>query len=318
MVTVHIVRRTTGTIRTGAIHRAVGTSFSTSAPEKKNFFLRLLGYYSDETTCLRNAEAVFQSCANQASRKPWLGRGRIPHEFRPKHALLMTHVWLVHQRLLLGESSGGSGGGGGEDSDPSVVSTKALQEAVFDRLWEDTTMRIRSMGIAELMVNKSLGDVQKYSFPLLVAYDQAMGKGSEEERNDHLGATVWRNVWMGDKFITVEHCMEMAYYVQQQRTILAATDSLAVAEGRIAWGDVPSWNGIKSVVDVPSHAAGSAEAAAASGAGGASTDGSGGGEAEEEEEGEWREALANTGKTYYWNVRTRETRWDKPQSELRK
>ena len=58
---------------------------------------------------------------------------------------------------------------------------------------------------------------------------------------------------------------------------------------------VPTWKGVKSVVS----------------AGGADEEVEEG-EAKEEAESEWREALANTGRTYYWNVRTRETRWDKP------
>jgi hypothetical protein len=37
-------------------------------------------------------------------------------------------------------------------------------------------------------------------------------------------------------------------------------------------------------------------------------------EKEEEELGEWREALDVTGKKYYWNVNTRESRWEKPDS----
>ena len=60
---------------------------------------------------------------------------------------------------------------------------------------------------------------------------------------------------------------------------------------------VPSWKGVKSVV---------------------ATEGADGDEAvddAEETESEWREALANTGKTYFWNVRTRETRWDAPPVE---
>lgn len=229
---------------------------------------------------MRHADVVFQSCANQASRKAWLSRGRVPNEFRPRHALLMTHLWMVHRRLMAeGESS------------------KQVQEAVFDKLWEDTSHRIRSTGIAELMVNKSLGDVQKYSFPLLVAYDQALAQPSPEEQADHLGAAVWRNIWVADPVMTVEHCMEMARYIRKQQSMLDATDASAVMEGRIPWSDVPSWKGIRSVV------AGSDDDAAAS------EDEDDG----EDEESEWRSALANTGKTYYWNVKTRETSWDKPE-----
>jgi len=39
-------------------------------------------------------------------------------------------------------------------------------------------------------VNKSLGEVQKYSFPQLVALDQAVAKVDPAERSDLLGATV--------------------------------------------------------------------------------------------------------------------------------
>lgn len=262
---------------------------------EKNWFLKLIGYYGEESTRLRQADSIFQSCANQSSRKAWMskGRGRVPDEFRPKHALLMTHIWLVHRRLD-GEGEG----------------AKDLQEALFDRLWEDTSHRIRATGISELMVNKSLGDVQKYSVPLLLQLDQAMAKPhagrigaspDEDEQADHLGAAVWRNVWLGSRAMTVEHCMEMAAYLQRAQGLLAATEAQAVTEGRIDWGAVPSWKGVKSVVD------GGAEVA------GALANGQVEEKEEEEEEGEWREALANTGKKYFWNVNTRETRWEKPE-----
>ena len=33
---------------------------------------------------------------------------------------------------------------------------------------------------------------------------------------------------------------------------------------------------------------------------------------EEEQESDWREEFAPTGKRHYWNVKTRESRWEKP------
>ena len=195
--------------------------------EKRNWLLGMLGYYGEESTRIRNAEALLQSCENQAARKAWYGRGRVPSEFRPKHAMLMTHVWLVHKRLM---------GGGGDSK-----SNKLLQEALFDELWENTQLRIRNMGINELMVNKNLGDVQKYSFPMLLSFDQAVAEADPEERLDHLGAAAWRNIWLADRKLTVEHCMEMAAYIERAQAMLEKTDVEAVKEGRIAWENVPSW-----------------------------------------------------------------------------
>lgn len=158
-----------------------------------------------------------------------------------------------------------------------------------------------------------MGDVQKYSVPLLLQLDQAMTKATsssaagavvsadEDAQADHLAAAVWRNVWLGSKNLTVEHCMELAAYLQRAKLLLAAADDQAVREGRIEWGEVPSWRDVKSVFVDSSGAAGSVEA------GGAESVPS------EEEESDWREALANTGKAYYWNVKTRETRWEKPE-----
>ena len=79
-------------------HAAAGTADAGGG--RKNWMLNLLGYYGEESTRLRNAEALFQSCVDQASKKSWLARGRVANEFRPRHALLLTHIWLVHKRLL--------------------------------------------------------------------------------------------------------------------------------------------------------------------------------------------------------------------------
>ena len=89
-----------------------------------------------------------------------------------------------------------------------------------------------------------------------------------------------------------------ARYVETNLDALYATPTEAILEGRIAWGELPKW-GI---------AAATAGSPATDGAVGAtSTD-----EEADEELGEWRKALTEAGKVYWWNVRTRESRWDDP------
>ena len=206
----------------------VASSVAAAPAEKHNWLLRMLGYYGEESTRIRNAEAIFQSCSNQSNRKAWYGRGQVSKDFRPKHAMIMTHIWLVYRRL---------------DSDAmgNEKANKLLQEAVFDLVWEDTQFRIRNVVSNELLLNKNLKEVQKYTFPMLYSFDQALAATEEEKRLDHLGAALWRNVWGADRKMTVEHCMEMAKYIQTSRAVLEATDIAAVTEGRIPWGEIPSW-----------------------------------------------------------------------------
>ena len=44
--------------------------------------------------------------------------GLVGSEFRPKHTVLMAHIWMVHRRLI---SEGKEG--------------KLIQECLFDELW---------------------------------------------------------------------------------------------------------------------------------------------------------------------------------------
>lgn len=61
--------------------------------------------------------------------------GMVNDDFRSKHALRVLHVWLLRSRLIKIETTG-------------IV----LDEALFDEFWEDTSNRIRSLGVSEMMV----------------------------------------------------------------------------------------------------------------------------------------------------------------------
>ncbi len=56
-------------------------------------------------------------------------------DFRSKHCLQVLHVWMLHRRLM---SLGKDG--------------IALDEALYDELWEDASNRIRALGVGEMMV----------------------------------------------------------------------------------------------------------------------------------------------------------------------
>jgi len=89
--------------------------------------------------------------------------------------LLSLHVWIIHRRLIHHPSSGSYG--------------KLLQESLFDRLWEDTLVRIRAQNLAELTVNSHLNNVQKYTFAGCMSLDhsQTFEEGGEEKKLDELG-----------------------------------------------------------------------------------------------------------------------------------
>lgn len=62
----------------------------------------------------------------------------ISQDFRSRHMLLVLHVWLLHRRLK---------GSPGQEAPPSRRKQAMLvQEALFDELWENTTIRIRQAG----------------------------------------------------------------------------------------------------------------------------------------------------------------------------
>ena len=106
--------------------------------------------------------------------------GQISSEFRSKHTVLMTHVWMVHKRLV--------------KEGPQGLKT---QECMFDELWEDTCSRLRALGINELSINKYLEEVQSYSFKYCVELDEAINRETEEEVMHEIGGALWRNAYVG-------------------------------------------------------------------------------------------------------------------------
>ena len=193
----------------------------------------------DGKTTMGSARALFFNCKNQADNPFWYSRGRIGKDFRGRHTMLMTHIWMIHKRLIAADMG---------------TQGKQIQECLFDELWEDTSNRIRGVGINELSVNKYLKEVQGYSFKYVIELDQAVSllkktstektvgdiviPTSEEDKlllvKDEIAGALWRSAFMRRDEIEVEHVLEMADYVYNEHRSMMGISQEAVLEGNMA------------------------------------------------------------------------------------
>ena len=188
--------------------------------KKRNWLLKLVGYYSDESTYMRQSSAMYRSCVYQISDSNIYTELGIEDSFYFRHSLIILHVWLVHQRLRsIGEE---------------VDVQKDLQEQLFDRVWEDTVKRVRTLGVQELSVNKYVRDTQTFSFGAAVAYDHGLANDDHE-----LGSSLFRNLFAGREEIEDEKVLAMVEYVRSQVEHLAAIPSDDIVSGKIDWLPMP-------------------------------------------------------------------------------
>ena len=222
---------------------------------------------------LAGANSLLFNCKDVADHHSWYNEGLIGEEFRSKHHLIMLHCWLVHKRLIVEGSRG-----------------KTVQEAMFDELWEDTSNRIRGVGVNELSVNKHLKEVQGSSFRYCLELDEALTKEHNDEILEEVGGALWRYNFVRNDDVEVDHVMAMAEYVFREYESLQSVGDTAICEGRIQFGELPEWPGASVRVDGSGMYA----------------------EGKAPDAGEWKQAISNDGRVYWWNTQTRESRWTLP------
>mgnify|MGYP000548392384 CR=1 FL=1 len=230
-------------------------------------FDRVLSVFGNSRPVLAGAISLLDNCKNVADIPTWYREGLIKREFRSKHHLIMLHCWLIHKRLISEEGG------------------KVVQEAMFDELWEDTSNRIRNVGVNELSINKHLKDVQGYSFRYCIELDEALTKETPDEVKEEIGGALWRFNFLRDDDVEADHVMKMADYVYREHESLKDVSLAAMCEGRVAFGRPPRW-------DTTTTSSSSMSSVV--------------------EDGEWKRAITNEGKEYFWNSTTRESRWTLP------
>ncbi|TYZ63119.1 hypothetical protein PybrP1_008202 [[Pythium] brassicae (nom. inval.)] len=238
--------------------------------ERWGWLLRLLGFMNEDDRLFRTSTRLFQSCANQTARPEFYRALHLRPDFRAQQALLMVHVWLVHRRLALEGTDG-----------------KVMQELVFDRLWEETVVRIRYLNVSELTVNKHLAEVQQVGFNACIAYDRGL-----KESPAAFQSAIAKHLLENETPTGLRVASTMAEYMKRELRNLEKVEAKFVLEGTVPWG---------------SHPAPAADAPPAEDASTYTLIG--------QQVGNWRTALDNRGKLYYWNMTTRFSVWDRPAAD---
>lgn len=214
--------------------------------------------------------------------------------------MLTMHVWFLHRRLIRDEGTrltGGEGAAKPEESNASAALSREtsllIQEELFDLLWNDARCRIRAEGVAELMVNKNLKDVQQLTFQHCTHLDHVFEEyaGDAEKRVEELAYAMWIHVLNRDKEANGDVVKRLAAYAEYEfQNIIFFLPDHYFAEGRIGWGSMPDFSGMKNNEGKtqPSEVTGN-----------------------ELPEG-WIQALTDAGDVYYWDTTTDKTQWEKP------
>uniref|UniRef100_A0A7S4JLH5 WW domain-containing protein n=1 Tax=Odontella aurita TaxID=265563 RepID=A0A7S4JLH5_9STRA len=243
----------------------------------------------------------FHAARRRSEESAWYAPGHIPPTFRNKHAMLTMHVWFLHRRLIRDEGTGIAGGegdsavaeGSGSSSALSKDSSLLIQEELFDLLWNDARCRIRAEGVPELMVNKNLKDVQQLSFQYCTHLDHVFEEhaGDAAKRVEELAYAMWIHVLNRDHETSDDLIKRLATYAEYEfQNILFLLPERYFAEGRVGWGCLPDFAGMKDKTGkvLPFNTP-----------------------AKELPEG-WIQTLTDAGDAYYWDTETNKTQWEKP------
>jgi cytochrome b pre-mRNA-processing protein 3 len=213
----------------------------------------------------------------------WYGPGRIERDFRPRHAMLTLHLWLVHKRLLADQYDKNS--------------ALAVDEELFCCFWDNTSNRLRQSGVHELAVNKMLKQVQQYTFMHLTHYDHTYTDYLDRpyDRLQELRKLVWMHIFVRQPSMekAYDHLDRIAWYIDANyRNIMHEWPDEYYRESRVKWVDLPDFTNLKDadgviLPDAPVHPDDVAPAP-------------------------WIVNVTSRGVRYYWNTETRESSWVKP------
>ncbi|DAZ97194.1 TPA: hypothetical protein N0F65_003825 [Lagenidium giganteum] len=230
--------------------------------EKWMWLFKMLGFFNEDDRLYRESTTIFTSAVNQSAHPDFYRALKLTPNFRGQQALLVAHVWMLHRRLGMEGDAG-----------------KVLQELVFDRLWEETVVRIRYQDVSELTVNKHLAEVQQACFNACISYDRGLKEGPGVFQT-----AVAKHLLADESVEQQRTATVMAEYMKRELKNLENVDAKYIMKGTIPWGQHPEPASNAPAFDEEYMLIG-------------------------REFGNWRSALDNRGKLYFWNKHTRYSVW---------
>jgi len=219
------------------------------------------------------SEVLFRSAEEQGTQAAWWGALRLPRTWMAEHALIALHVWVLSTRLRVDYNV--------RDAD---FNGRRMQAELFERLWEDTSRRIRNAGVVEMSVNKQLQTVQRVTVDDFRGYDEAMKMVGEDEGME-LAAALWRGVFREDEGADTAAVLALADYAVGEVLSVAVQPREDVYRGWVSWGPAVGETGAERVARQRAML-----------------------------EGQWRDALDVRGRLYFYHTRSGEKRWDPPEA----
>ena len=164
----------------------------------------------------QEAYAIYAALVSQARLPAHYLDGGVPDTLEGRFEMVALHAFLVLRRLR-------------KVADADAGQAQALNQKVFDILFDDMDQTLREIGISDLKVGKEIKGMAGAFYGRVGAYDE----GLDSPDDVLLGAALQRNLYAGTE-IAADVLARMVAYVRQTDADLAV-----VATGELLNGKVP-------------------------------------------------------------------------------
>ncbi|XP_027365166.1 ubiquinol-cytochrome-c reductase complex assembly factor 1 [Abrus precatorius] len=188
----------------------------------KRFVLKLMLFYSKQSTSIRGANVVYRRIVSQIDKPPIYEVFNLEKTFKTTFSLLVLHMWLCLRRLK-------------QEGKEGVEFGQYLYE-IYNH---DVELRVSKAGV-NLLLSKWMKELEKIFYGNIVAYDTAL---LPEAKPGDFPNVIWRNIFSEDGSSTPDNAafqsvQAMARYARREVSCMTLTDKEALFSGNFMFTSV--------------------------------------------------------------------------------